>query len=328
MRPDDALSPPTPVLERTVAAFADRYVCPSVPWGADPGPARAWVAPLLTGTGRHEDVSEEWLALPGGGGGHRIRVRILRPVGVDGPLPVVLFLHGLGWMLTDATEHEHLLADLALGAEAAVVVPEYDRAPEARYPVATEQVYAVARWITDRGADRRLDGDRIAVVGASAGANLAAALTLLAKERGGVRLVHQVLLCPVTDAAMDTDSYRDFAEGFFLGREAMRHFWDQYVPDPADRFRNTASPLRATDAELVGLPKALVVTAEADVLRDEGEGYAAKLRRAGVSVVSVRYHGTVHGFVLFDALRSSDASRAARTQTLDTLHEALHPWPM
>ncbi|MGW1158663.1 alpha/beta hydrolase [Streptomyces sp. NPDC002519] len=327
MRLDD-LSPQTPVLEHTVAEFVQRHVCPSVPWGADPGPARAWAASLLTGDALPEDVSEEWLALPNCGDGQRIRVRIVRPVGLDRPLPVALFLHGLGWMLTDATEHGHLIADIALGAEAAVVVPEYDRAPEARYPVAVEQAYAVARWITDHGEERGLDGNRIAVVGASAGANLAAALTLLAKERGGVRLVQQVLLCPVTDAAMDTESYRDFAEGFFLGREAMRHFWHQYVPDPADRFRNTASPLRATDAELAGLPKALIVTAEADVLRDEGEGYAARLRRAGVSVVSVRYHGTVHGFLLFESLRGSDASRAARIQTMDTLHAALHPWPM
>ncbi|MGW2532603.1 alpha/beta hydrolase fold domain-containing protein [Streptomyces sp. NPDC001595] len=152
------------------------------------------------------------------------------------------------------------------------------------------------------------------------------ALTLLARERGGVDLVHQVLVCPVTDAAMDTRSYRDYGEGFFLGGRAMRDFWEQYVPDPADRLRSTAAPLRATDAELAGLPPALVVTAEADVLRDEGESYAARLRQAGVSVVSVRYHGTVHGFPLFGALRGSDASKAARTQVMDTLHTALHPW--
>ncbi|MGW0998992.1 alpha/beta hydrolase [Streptomyces sp. NPDC002523] len=325
MCPDEASPHRPPALEREAAEFVQRYTCPVVPRDEDPGPARQRVAPLLAGDGRHADVDEEWLALPGCEGG-RVRVRILRPTCADGPLPVVLFLHGLGWMLTDATEHGLLLADLALGADAAVVVPEYDRVPEARYPVAVEQAYAVARWIADHGAEGGLDGQRIAVVGVSAGANLAAALTLLVKERGGVNLVHQVLLCPVMDAAMDTQSYRDFADGFFLGREAMRHFWDQYVPDPADRYRTTASPLRATDADLAGLPPALILTAEADVLRDEGENYAVRLRQAGVSVVSVRYHGTVHGFVLFDALRGSDTSRAARTQTVDTLHEALHPW--
>ncbi|MFG2881167.1 alpha/beta hydrolase [Streptomyces sp. NPDC048297] len=326
MCPDEASPTWPPALEREAAEFVHRYTCPVVPRDADPEPARKWIAPLLPGHGQHADLDEEWLALPGYGDS-RIRVRILRPAGAREPLPVVLFLHGLGWMLTDASEHDLLLADFALGADAAVVVPEYDRVPEARYPVAVEQAYTVARWVAEHGAEQRLDGERIAVVGAAAGANLAAALTLLAKERGGVRFVHQVLLCPVTDAAMDTPSYRDFGEGFFLGREAMRHFWDQYVPDPEDRRRATVSPLRATDADLAGLPRALIITAEADVLRDEGENYAARLRRAGVSVVSVRYHGTVHGFVLFDALRGTDTSRAARTQAMDTLHVALHPWP-
>jgi acetyl esterase/lipase len=312
------------VLERSVWEFVREHVCP-VPSGADPGPARAEVARLLGRKGVHDHVTEEWLSLPGPDR-RRVTVRILRPVGADHPLPVVLFLHGLGWMLTDASAHSRLLTDLALGADAAVVVPEYDRPPEARYPTAVEQVYAAARWITEHGRDCRLDGDRIAVVGASAGANLAAALTLLVKERGGVGLVHQVLVCPVTDAGMDTPSYRDFGDGFFLGREAMRHFWQQYAPDPSDRLKITASPLRATDDELAGLPSALVVTAEADVLRDEGETYAARLRQAGVSVTSMRYNGTVHGFILFDALRGSDASKAARTQAMDTLHVALHAW--
>ncbi|MGX1135489.1 acetyl esterase [Streptomyces glaucescens] len=316
---------PPLVLERAAREFARAHVCPTVPVGSDPGPARAGVAEL---TGREIDrgqVSEEWLALPGDGG-HRITVRILRPVDADEPLPVVLFLHGVGWMLTDASSHGRLVSDLVLGVDAAVVVPDYRRAPEARYPVAVEQVYAVAKWIADQGEDCRLDGDRIAVVGASAGANLAAALTLLAKERGGVRLVHQVLFCPATDALMNTSSYDDFADGYFLGREAMRHFWRQYVPDPADRRRITASPLRASDDELSGLPPALVVTAEADVLRDEGETYAARLRLAGVPVAAMRYHGTIHGFVLFDALRDTAAARAARVQTLDTLYTALHAW--
>jgi acetyl esterase/lipase len=239
---------------------------------------------------------------------------------------VVLFLHGLGWMLTGAAAHGRLLSDLALGADAAVVIPEYTRAPEARYPVALEQVHAVALWIAEQGGACGLDGDRIAVVGASAGANLAAALTLLAKERGRVRPVQQILVCPVTDAGMNTPSYRDFGEGYFLGSLAMRRFWEQYAPDPADRVKSTASPLRATLAELADLPPALVITAEADVVRDEGECYAARLRAAGVPVASVRYHGTMHAFLLFDALRDSDAARAARIQTMDTLHTALHAW--
>ncbi|MFE0377602.1 alpha/beta hydrolase [Streptomyces inhibens] len=318
-------SQPPVVLDRLARRFVETYDCPSVPAGTRPERARAQFTPLKdgSGSGSDEDVTEEWLALPGRDG-NRVRVRILRPADGDEPLPVVLFLHGLGWMLTDATAHRQLVADLVLGADAAVVVPEYDRPPEARYPVALEQAYTVARWVSQHGAGCRLDGSRIAVMGVSAGANLATALTLLAKQRGGVRVLHQVLVCPVTDAAMDTQSYRRFADGYFLGRAAMRSFWQQYAPDPHERSQITASPLRAAVSDLEGLPPALILTAEADVLRDEGEAYAARLREAGVSVVSMRYHGTVHGFVLFDALRASDVSRSARTQVMDTLHAALH----
>ncbi|MER7718566.1 alpha/beta hydrolase [Streptomyces flaveolus] len=318
---------PPLVLERAAGEFVRAHACPAVPWGSDPGPPRAGVARLMNGRTDRDRVSEEWLAVPGPDGGHRISVRILRPADTDEPLPVVLFLHGVGWMLTDAASHGRLVSDLVLGVDAAVVIPDYCRVPEARYPVAVEQVYAVARWIAGQGQECRLDGSRIAVMGASAGGNLAAALTLLAKERGGVELVHQVLVCPVTDASTDTSSYHDFSEGFFLSREAMRHFWQQYAPDPVDRRRGTASPLHATDDDLACLPPALVITAEADVLRDEGETYAARLRRSGVPVASIRYHGTVHGFVLFDALRDTEAAKAARMQTLDTLYTALHSWP-
>ncbi|MEU3844396.1 alpha/beta hydrolase [Streptomyces sp. NPDC028635] len=314
------------VLEAEAEAFVRRHRCPVVPRGTDPGQARAEMAVLLGRGGGLPDVDEEWLALPGPRG-DRVRVRVLRPSGVAGPLPVVLFLHGLGWMLTDANAHDALLADLVLGVDAAVVVPEYDRPPEARYPVALEQVYAVARWLASHGGERALDGGRLAVAGVSAGANLAAALALLANRRGGPRLAHQALVCPVTDARMDTASYRRFGAGYFLDREAMDRFWRQYVPEDADRLTATASPARATDAELAGLPPTLVITAEADVVRDEGERYAARLRRARVPVVSMRYHGTVHGFLLFEQLRGTHAARAARSQLLDTLHEALHAWP-
>ncbi|WP_229851080.1 alpha/beta hydrolase [Streptomyces roseolus] len=314
---------PPPVLEPLAQAFVEAHACPGVPGGAGPVPTGKVLAALHGEADRTPDVEEEWLALPGCDG-ERIRVRILRPADSEEPLPVVLYLHGLGWTHTSATTHQRLLEDLVLGSDAAVVVPEYDRPPAARYPVAVEQSYTVARWIAEHGADWRLDGCRIAVAGVSAGANLAAALTLVAKERGGVDFVHQVLVCPVTDATGQTASYRHFAEGYFLGSAVMRCFWQSYAPDAARRGEITASPLLATTDDLRGLPPALVLTAEADVVRDEGEAYAAKLRAAGVSVVSARYHGTIHGFILFDMLRESDAGRAARTQTVDTLHVALH----
>jgi acetyl esterase/lipase len=251
-------------------------------------------------------------------------VRILRPAGSDDALPVVLYLHGLGWMLTDAYAHRQLLADLVLGADAAVVVPEYDGPADARHPGAVERAYTVTRWLARHGAECGLDGSRIAVVGVSAGGQHAAALTLVARERGGPRLRHQVLVCPVTDAAMDTPSYRQFADGYFLSRAAMCDYWQEYASDPGTRAQDTVSPLRAPARRLRGLPPALVLTAEADVLRDEGEAYAARLREADVSVVSIRYHGTIHGFVLFDLLRGTAASTAARIQVTDTLHAALH----
>jgi acetyl esterase/lipase len=313
----------TPVLERPTRAFVEAYQWPVAPPG-DAAASRARMAALWNGGGRDEpDVEEEWLALPGDDG-QRIRVRILRPAGSDDALPVVLYLHGLGWMLTDAYAHRQLLADLVLGADAAVVVPEYDVPADARHPGAVERAYTVVRWLARHGAECGLDGSRIAVVGVSAGGQHAAALTLVARERGGPRLRHQVLVCPVTDAAMDTRSYRQFAEGYFLSRAAMCGYWQQYAPDPEARAQGTVSPLRAPTRRLRGLPPALVLTAEADVLRDEGEAYAARLREADVSVVSIRYQGTIHGFVLFDLLRGTAASRAARIQVTDTLHAALH----
>jgi acetyl esterase/lipase len=212
--------------------------------------------------------------------------------------------------------------ELAVGTGAAVVFPEYDLSPEARYPVAIEQNYTVAQWIVTDGVHHQLDATRIAVAGDSVGGNMTAALTLMAKDRGDVPLTAQVLFYPVTDAAFDTGSYRQFAEGYFLRRDAMRWFWDQYTTDEAQRAEITASPLRATTEQLAGLPPALVITAEADVLRDEGEAYAGKLREAGVPVTAVRYQGIIHDFVMLNALADTHAARAAISQAVATLRTA------
>lgn len=153
---------------------------------------------------------------------------------------------------------------------------------------------------------------------------MSAALTLMAKERGDVPLVQQVLFYPVTDANFDTGSYHQFAEGYFLRRDGMQWFWDQYTTDEADRAQITASPLRATTEQLTGLPPALVITGEADVLRDEGEAYANKLREAGVPVTAVRLQGIIHDFVMLNALRGTHAAETAITLAIGTLHTALH----
>ncbi|MFE5504111.1 alpha/beta hydrolase [Amycolatopsis japonica] len=252
-----------------------------------------------------------------------VEVRIVRPQGVTGPLPVIVYIHGAGWVFGNFHTHERLVRELAVGAGAAVVFPEYDRSPEARYPVAIEQNYAVAKWVAEHGAENGLDGTKIAIAGDSVGGNMTAALTLLAKRRGDVTFRQQVLFYPVTDASFDTESYRRFAEGYFLALDGMKWFWDQYTTDPAQRAEITASPLRASLDELAGLPPALVITAEADVLRDEGEAYAAKLRQAGVPVTAVRYQGIVHDFVMLNTLRETHAAEAAIKQAIGVLRTAL-----
>ncbi|OXM52516.1 alpha/beta hydrolase [Amycolatopsis alba] len=252
-----------------------------------------------------------------------VEVRIVRPQGVTGPLPVIVYIHGAGWVFGNFHTHERLVRELAVGAGAAVVFPEYDRSPEARYPVAIEQNYAVAKWVAEHGAENGLDSTKIAIAGDSVGGNMTAALTLLAKQRGDVTFRQQVLFYPVTDANFDTESYRQFAEGYFLALDGMKWFWDQYTTDPAQRAEITASPLRASLDELAGLPPALVITAEADVLRDEGEAYAAKLRQAGVPVTAVRYQGVVHDFVMLNTLRETHAAEAAIKQAIGVLRTAL-----
>ena len=182
-------------------------------------------------------------------------------------------MHGGGWVLGNAATHDRLVRELAVGADAAVVFVEYDRSPEARYPVAIEQGYAVARWIVREGDVHQLDYERLAVAGDSVGGGMTAALTLMAAERGDVRFVHQSMYYPVTDAAMDTRSYEEFAEGYYLTAKAMAWFWDAYAPDsPSARNRSHRRYARA-DEQLAGDPPALVIVDEADVLRDEGEAY-------------------------------------------------------
>ncbi|MGW6407118.1 alpha/beta hydrolase [Streptomyces vinaceus] len=312
-----------PVLEDAAQAFADATAKPPFLYEIPVAEGRKAVEDVQSGDGvTLPSVDDEWIVVPGGPTGE-VRTRIVRPRGATGVLPVVLYIHGAGWVFGDAHTHDRLVRELAVGANAAVVFPDYDRSPEARYPVAIQQNYAVARWITTEGAARNLDPARIAVAGDSVGGNMSAALTLMAKERGDVRLAAQVLFYPVTDASFDTASYGQFAEGYFLRRDAMRWFWDQYTADEAERGQITASPLRATIEELTGLPPALVITAEADVLRDEGEAYAARLREAGVPVTGLRALGTIHDFVMLDALRDTRAARTAVRLAADTLREAL-----
>ncbi|NEA57435.1 alpha/beta hydrolase [Streptomyces sp. SID13666] len=319
----DVVEPVVPVLEPAAAAFAEATANPPYLFDLPPAEGRKAVDEVQSGGSNEPAVDEEWITVSGGPTGS-VRARIVKPAGEEGILPVILYIHGAGWVFGNAHTHDRLVRELAVGANAAVVFPEYDLSPEARYPVAIEQNYTVAQWVVQQGASKNLDGARLAVVGDSVGGNMSAALTLMAKERGDVPLVQQVLFYPVTDANFDTGSYHQFATGYFLRRDGMQWFWDQYTNDEDERAQITASPLRATTEQLTGLPPALVITGEADVLRDEGEAYANKLRQAGVPVTAVRFQGIIHDFVMLNALRETHAAQAAITLATGTLRTALH----
>jgi acetyl esterase len=267
------------------------------------------------------DVDEKWITVPAQVGD--VRARIVKPVGSSGVLPVILYVHGGGWILGNAGTHDRLVRELAVGAKSALVFVEYDRSPEAKYPVAIEQAYATARWITTKGSEEGLDASRLVVAGDSVGGNMSAALTHMAKQRGDVTFLHQSLYYPVTDAAQDTESYKSFAHGPHLTAKAMEWFWDAYTTDPAERAQITASPLRATTEDLQGLPPALVIVDENDVLRDEGEAYARKLVQAGVPTTSIRYNASLHDFMMLNPVRGTQASSAAIEQAIHVLRKAL-----
>jgi acetyl esterase/lipase len=310
------------VLEPAAQEFAEATANPPYLFDLGPEKGRDTVDEVQSGEIDKPAVEIEDTTVPGGPSG-RVSVRILRRPGAAGTLPVIVYIHGAGWVFGNAHTHDRLIRELAVGTGAAVVFPNYSLSPEARYPVAIEESYAVLEWVAEHGTEQGLDPSRIAVAGDSVGGNMAAATTLLAKQRGGVSFAQQVLFYPVTDASVDTASYHQFAEGYFLRREAMFWFWDQYTTDPRQRAEITASPLRATTEQLAGLPKALVITGEADVLRDEGEAYARKLRQAGVDVTATRYEGIIHDFVMLNALRSTNAAEDAITQAINHLTDAL-----
>ncbi|MFC7968298.1 alpha/beta hydrolase [Streptomyces cinereoruber] len=311
-----------PVLEPQAAAFAEATATPPFLYQLPLAEGRKAVEDAQSGDVELPAVDEQWVSVPGGPTGE-VRAMIVRPAGAQGELPVVVFVHGAGWVFGSAHTHDRLVRELAVGTGAAVVFPEYDLSPEHRYPIAVEQVWTVARWVVTHGTTHGLDATRIAVAGDSVGGNMSTVLTLLAKERGGLTLAHQVLFYPVTDASFDTTSYRQFAEGYFLRRDGMQWFWDQYTTDEKQRAEITASPLRASVEQLTGLPPALVITAEADVLRDEGEAYAAKLRQAGVEVTAVRVQGVIHDFVMLNALRGTQGAEVAIALAVSTLRTAL-----
>jgi acetyl esterase/lipase len=310
-----------PTLEPAAQALADATSKPPFLYEIGPDAARKVLDDIQAAPIDKLAVDDNWITVPAEVGD--VQVRIVKPVGATAPLPTILYMHGGGWILGNAGTHDRLVRELAVGVGAAVVFVEYDRSPEVQYPVAIEQGYATARWITSAGATEGLDMSRLAVAGDSVGGNMTAALAILAKQRGDVTFVHQSMYYPVTDAAQSTDSYREFADGPFLTAKGMAWFWDAYIPHWEQRSEITASPLRASLEELAGLPEAFVVVDENDVLRDEGEAYARKLVQAGVRTTSVRYNGTIHDFMMLNPVRETSATSSAIEQAIHVLRKAL-----
>ncbi|QNS02220.1 alpha/beta hydrolase [Streptomyces xanthii] len=320
----DLPAPTTPYLEPQAKKLADDTDPHPRIYELPPEEGRKILSDLQSGEGvERPDVDEEWVDVDAGEWG-TVRTRIIKPKGATGPLPVVFYIHGAGWVFGDDRTHDRLFRELTVGAGAAGVFPVYDWAPEKGYPTQVEQNYAVGRWLQENGADHGLDTSRVAVAGESVGGCMSAVFAQMNKDRGGLALKAQILLYPVTGPDFDTQSYHQFAEHYYLTRDGMKWFWDAYTTDETKREEKYASPLRATLEDLEGLPPALVITAEADVLRDGGELYANKLREAGVEVTAVRISGTVHDFMLLDSLRDTPATNIARKLSVDALRDALH----
>ena len=262
------MTAPSPiVLEPAAQQIAEAFSKPPYLYEMTPADARKVLEDAQSGPVSKLPVDEEWITVPAQVG--EVRVRIIRPQGATGTLPVIVYMHGGGWILGNAGTHDRLVRELAVGARAALAFVEYPNSPEARYPTAIEQGYATAQWITRDGASKGLDASRMAVAGESVGGNMTAALALMAKERGDVTFVQQSMYYPVTDAAMNTASYEQFATGYDLARKAMQWLWDAYTTDPAQRAEITASPNQASTEQVTALPPTYL----ADVLRDEGEAY-------------------------------------------------------
>ncbi len=253
----------------------------------------------------------------------KIDVRFVRPQGKKERLPIIFYIHGGGWILGDENTHDRLIRELAVGTGACVAFPIYSPSPEVRFPVALEQMYDAMAHLHVYADRFNIDSSRIVLAGDSVGGNMATALAMMAKERRGPKILFQLLFYPVTDASFDTASYQRFAEGPWLTREAMKWFWNAYASDESQRSNILASPLHATPEQLSGLPQAMVITAENDVLRDEGEAYARKLSEAGVRTTSIRFNGTIHDFVMLNALAESTPTCAAMAQACLTLRNIL-----
>jgi acetyl esterase len=289
-----------------------------------PGDARAVLSGLQSKSVQKLPTEIDDHIIPNGPNGE-LQIKIVRPEGSKNEnLPVVMYFHGGGWVLGGFDTHERLLRELASGAHAAIVYVNYSPSPEAKYPIPIEEAYFATLWIAKNGQSLNLNTSRIAVAGDSVGGNMATVVAMLAQERSGPIITFQLLFYPVTDASFDTDSYLKYQEGYFLTREAMKWFWNNYLSDDANRKDPNISPLQASMKQLSGMPRTLILVGENDVLRDEGEVYAHKLMQAGVPTTANRYLGTIHDFVMLNAITDTPAARGAINQASHMLKEILY----
>lgn len=257
-------------------------------------------------------------------GGKTMRVLIVRPLQNTEPLPVIFYIHGGGWVMGNEETHKRLIYELSTQVNAAVIFPIYESSPESQYPKTTENLFTTLQYMAAHGAEYNLDTSRLAVAGDSAGGNMATVMALMAKAAGNQpEILFQLLLYPVTNAGFETDSYHQFTNGPWLTKKAMEWFWDQYATDKEKRKEIYASPLLASKAELANLPPALIITGENDVLRDEGEAYARKLNDAGVKTAGVRINGTIHDFLMLNALADTPPSQTGLMIAVSALKKAL-----
>jgi acetyl esterase len=255
--------------------------------------------------------------------GRTVKLYIMTPQQLAGKPGVLFFIHGGVWIVGNFQNHQRLVRDLVVGSGQIGVFVEYTPLPDAKYPTQLEESYAALKWVAAHASEFGADGSRIAIAGNSVGGNMAAALALMTKDKKGPKVALQVLFVPATDANIDTQSYHEFSTGRFLPRAFMKYGWDLYAPDEKMRNNPYVSPLRASNEELKGLPPALVITAENDPLRDEGEAYARKLKNAGVAVTATRYNGLIHDFMLLNAIHDVAGVQACLEQTSTAIRDAL-----
>ena len=255
--------------------------------------------------------------------GQSITLKIVKPDNATGTLPVFMFFHGGGWVLGDFPTHERLIRDLVRSSGAAAVYVDYTPSPEAHFPVAINQAYEATKWVAEHGQEIGVDGSRLGLVGNSVGGNMVASVALQARQFNGPKIRYNVMLWPVTDANFNNASYNQYENGYFLTKNMMKWFWDNYTTSASDRNNILASPLRATTEQLKGFPQTLIQTAELDVLRDEGEAFGRKLDAAGVPVTVTRYNGMIHDYGLLNALSQEPTVRTAINQAGEALRSHL-----